>query len=190
MIGKLTGKVDLVRDNYVIVDVKGVGYKVQSTEVVLGKVASQAEAEFFIYTHVREDQLGLFGFLSMEELEMFELLISISGIGPKAALGILTIASPKSIKTAIVKEDSSILTRVSGVGKKTAERVILELQSKIDDMDMPEMDKQEAQMDQEVIEALMSMGYNIAEAREAAKAIPQGKGDVSERIKLALKSMK
>jgi holliday junction DNA helicase RuvA len=188
MIGKITGKIDLIRDNYVIVDVGGVGYKIQATEVTLGKISKQQEAEFFVHTHVREDQLGLFGFLSMEELEMFELLISISGIGPKAALGILTIATPKAIKTAIVKEDPSILTRVSGVGKKTAERVILELQSKVDEM--PEIDKQEAQMDQDVIEALMTMGYNIAEAREATKAVPQDRRDVSERIKLALKSMK
>lgn len=188
MIGKITGKIDLIRDNYTIVDVGGVGYKVQSTEVALGKIAMQQEVEFFVYTHVREDQLGLFGFLSMEELEMFELLISISGIGPKAALGILTIASPKAIKTAIIKEDPSILTRVSGVGKKTAERVILELQSKVGEM--PEIDKQEAQTDQEVIEALMTMGYNIGEAREATKAIPQEISDISEKIKLALRSMK
>ena len=118
MIGKLMGKIDLIRDNYAIIGVGGVGYKVQLSKVALGRLAKQQEAEVFVYTYVREDQLGLFGFLNIEELEMFELLISISGIGPKAALGILTIASPKAIKTAITKEDPSILTRVSGVGKK------------------------------------------------------------------------
>lgn len=188
MIGKLTGKIDITRNNYVIVDVSGVGYKVFMTEVNLGKVARQEQATFYIHTYVREDQLSLFGFLLLEELEMFELLISISGIGPKAALGILTIATPTMIKTAIINEDSSILTRVSGVGKKTAERVILELQNKIEDL--PEAEKQEATVDQEVVEALVAMGYKIAEAREAVKHIPKDISNISEKIKQALKGMK
>lgn len=188
MIGKLRGRVDLIRNNYIILDVTGVGYKVQMNEVNIGKLASQNEVELFIFTHVREDQLSLFGFLSLEELEMFELLDSVSGIGPKAALGILNIAEPRTIKTAILNKDSSILTRVSGVGKKTAERVILDLQNKVEDL--PDSERKEAGGQQDVIEALMSMGYSVSEAREAAKAVPGGVKDVSDRIKLALKSMK
>lgn len=187
MIGKLTGKIDFIRNNYVIIDVSGVGYRVQMTEISLGKVSREQEAELFIHTYVREDHIHLYGFLEMEELEMFELLISISGIGPKAALGILTIANPKAIKTAIINEDSSILTRVSGVGKKTAERVILELQNKIEDL--PDMDQTQAKSDSEVVEALVGMGYKITEAREAAKLVPQEVEDISEKIKLALKNM-
>lgn len=188
MIGKLKGKVDLIRSNYVILDVAGVGYKIQMNEVNIGKLAGQNEVELFIFTYVREDQLSLFGFLSLEELEMFELLDSVSGIGPKAALGILNIAEPRTIKTAILNKDSSILTRVSGVGKKTAERVILDLQNKVEDL--PDSERKEAGGQQDVIEALMSMGYSVSEAREAAKTVPGDVDDVSERIKLALRSMK
>lgn len=187
MIGKITGKIDYLRNNYAIVDVAGVGYRLHMTEISLGQVSKMENVELFVHTYVREDQITLYGFLELEEQEMFELLISISGIGPKAAMGILTIANPKAIKTAIINEDPSILTRVSGVGKKTAERVILELQNKIEDL--PESDKTEATADQEVIEALVGMGYKISEAREAAKAVPADARDISERIKLALRNM-
>ncbi len=189
MIGKLIGKVDQVRGNTAIINVSGVGYQVHMTEVTLGKIVSMEEAEVFIHTHVREDILALYGFISQEELEMFELLIGVSGIGPKAGLGLLTIAPPKTIKTAIVNEDSSILTKVSGVGKKIAERVILELQNKVD-MLPSESDQENAQTDQEVIEALVSMGYSVSEAREAAKISAKESDDLSERITIALRAMK
>jgi len=188
MIGKIIGKVDLIQNNYVVVDVNGVGYQIFMTETALGQASQQKEVELFIHTYVREDQISLFGFFSQKELMMFELLISISGIGPKAALGILTIASPDTIKTAILNGNASILTRVSGVGKKTAERVILELSNKIGDL--PLARQQEAQTDQEVLEALMAMGYSVSEAREALKAVPSKTKDVSEKIKIALKAMK
>ncbi|MFO7807115.1 MAG: Holliday junction branch migration protein RuvA [Candidatus Moraniibacteriota bacterium] len=188
MIGKLKGKIDFIKNNYAVVDVNGVGYKVHLSEFSTGKIASESDVEIFVHTYVREDQLSLYGFSTIEELDIFELLISVSGIGPKAALSLLNIASPNAIKTAILNQDVSILTRVSGVGKKTAERVVLELQNKIEDL--PDDIQQEAQGDQEVMEALMSMGYNTGEAREAAKAVSGEEGDISEKIKLALKSMK
>lgn len=194
MIAKIKGKIEYIKDNYAVVDVQGVGYKIFTTPYSLGKVAhlsgGQAEkktVDFFIHTYVREDTLALYGFLTMEELEMFELLISISGIGPKAGLGILTVATPKTIKTAILNEDSSILTRVSGVGKKTAERVILELKNKI--ADMPESEKGEAVSDVDTIEALTGMGYSVTEAREALKLVPKDIKEVGERLKLALKNL-
>ena len=188
MIGKLTGQVVLARKNYIILDVVGVGYKVFLNEVNVGKISQKQTAEVFIFTHVREDQISLFGFLSLEELEMFELLNSVSGIGPKAAMNILNIAEPRTIKSAILNKESSILTKVSGVGKKTAERVILELQNKVEDL--PETERAEAGGQQEVIEVLMTMGYSAFEAREAVKMIPKEVEDVSEKIKLALRSMR
>jgi len=168
-------------------DVNGVGYKIFVSAYIFGKLASMKEAEFFIHTHVREDILALYGFLIMEELEIFELLLSISGIGPKAGLGILSIASPKTIKTAILNEDSSILTKVSGVGKKTAERVILELKNKI--ADLPESEKKGAISDSDAIEALASMGYSVSEAREALKLVSPDVKDVGKRVMLALKNL-
>lgn len=118
MIAKLKGKISFFHGNYVVIDVNDVGYKVQVTAHTLGRIASSSEVELYTHTYVREDTLSLFGFLELEEFDMFELLISISGIGPKAALGILSIADPKMIRAAVLSEDPSILTRVSGVGKK------------------------------------------------------------------------
>jgi Holliday junction DNA helicase RuvA len=187
MIAKLTGKIEYLKNSYAVVDVSGVGYKVHLSAYSFGKVAGMSEISLFIHTYVREDTLALYGFLVPEELEMFELLISISGIGPKAGMSILSIATPKTIKTAILNEDPSILTKVSGIGKKTAERVILELQNKVADISTG--DKEEATIDVESIEALMTMGYSNTEARDALKSVPSDIKDVGERIKTALKNL-
>jgi len=187
MIASLKGNIKYIRGSYVVVDVSGVGYKVFTTPYTLGKIAGGDEVDFFIYTYVREDILALYGFLNLEELEMFELLISISGIGPKAGIGLLTVASVKTIKTAILNENPSILTKVSGVGKKTAERVILELGNKI--AALPEDEKEGALSDSDSIEALMGMGYSVTEAREALKSVPKDIMDVGQRIKHALKNL-
>lgn len=187
MIATLTGKIEYIRDHYAVVNVQGVGYRVFVTSYTLGKLAGAGDTTLFIHTHVREDAIQLFGFSTFEEFEIFELLISVSGVGPKSALGILSIADPKTIRTAVLNEDSSILTRVSGIGKKTAERVILDLRGKV--AEMSEHEKQGAVGDSEAIEALASMGYSTAEAREALKSVPQEVKDVGERVKRALKSL-
>jgi len=187
MIAKIKGKIAYLRDKYAVVDVAGVGYKIFVTDFAMGKMAGREEVELFTHTYVREDSLSLYGFLTLDELEMFEMLISISGIGPKAAIGILNIAEPKTIRVAVISGDSSILTRVSGVGKKTAERVILELKNRI--AELPDEDQGVARADSEAIEALTSLGYSAAQAREALKAVPEKVKDVSERVREALKGM-
>lgn len=187
MIAKITGKIAFFRDNYVVLDVAGVGYKIFVTEFAMGKIAGKEEVELYTHTYVREDTLSLYGFLTLEELEMFELLISISGIGPKAGIGILSIAEPKTIRVAVISGDSSILTRVSGVGKKIAERVILELKNRI--TELPGDDQKTAIADSDAIEALTSLGYSVAQAREALKSVPKNIKDVSERVRAALKSL-
>jgi holliday junction DNA helicase RuvA len=187
MIAKLKGKIEYLKDNYAVVDVHDVGYKVYLSAYTFGKVAGMQEVSLFVHTYVREDTLALYGFLNPEELEMFELLISISGIGPKAATGILSIATPVTIKTAILNEDPSILTRVSGIGKKTAERVILELKNKVADISTG--DKEEVAIDSDAIEALISMGYSNIEAREALKSVPADVKDVGQRVKMALRNI-
>ncbi|MFA5871751.1 MAG: Holliday junction branch migration protein RuvA [Parcubacteria group bacterium] len=187
MIARIAGKIAFFRDNYVVVNVGGIGYKIFVTDFAMGKIAGKDEIELFTHTYVREDTLALYGFLSLEELEMFELLISISGIGPKAAIGILSIAEPKTIRTAVISGDSSILTRVSGVGRKTAERVILELKNRI--ADLPGEDQGTAKADSEAIEALISLGYTNAQARDALKVVPESMKDVSERVRAALKNL-
>lgn len=187
MIAKLKGKIDLMKDAYVIIDVNGIGYKVFVTLHTFGKIAGESHVELYIHTYVREDTLALYGFVEIEELDMFELLIGISGIGPKAALSILSIADPKTIRTAVLNEDTSILTKVSGVGKKIAQRVILELKNKI--KDLPEHERAQITGDSDALEALVAMGYSVTEARETLKLIPSSVKDVGERVKLALKSL-
>lgn len=176
-----------MRANYVVVDVGGVGYKVFTTNYTMGKLAGSGDVDFFIHTHVREDTLALYGFVTLGELEMFEHLISVSGIGPKAAMGILSIADADTVRAAIHNEDPSILTRVSGVGKKTAERVILELKNKVIAVTGAEAEK--ATADGEALEALTALGYSVSEARDALKSVPKDVSDVGERIKKAMKNL-
>ncbi|EKE10819.1 MAG: holliday junction DNA helicase RuvA [uncultured bacterium] len=187
MIAKIKGKIEYRKDKFVVVDVCGIGYKVHLTTYAMGKIAGIEDVDFFVHTAIREDAMDLYGFLSMEELDMFELLISISGIGPKAGLGILSIATPKTIKTAILNEDSSILTKVSGIGKKTADRVILELRNKV--ADMSEDEKEDAVSDSDAIEALIAMGYSVTEARDALKMVSAEIKDIGQRVGLALRSL-
>ncbi len=187
MIAKVFGKIAYMRDKYVVVDVNGVGYKIFVSEFTMGKIAGKDEIELYTHTYVREDSLDLFGFVSLEELELFELLISVSGIGPRAGIGILSIAEPKTIRSAVMSGDSSILTKVSGVGKKTAERVVLELKNRL--VELPGEESKTAVSDSEAIEALMSLGYSVSQARDALKSVPENLKDVSERVRAALKSL-
>ena len=187
MIAKLKGVIDFARDSYVVVDVGGVGYKVFVTMHTFGMIAGRVNVELYIHTYVREDILALYGFVEFGELEMFELLISISGIGPKAALGILSIADPKTVATAVLNEDPTILTRVSGVGKKIAQRVILELKNKISDIST--LEKAQITSDSDALEALVAMGFSVSQGREALKGISPEVKDVGHRVKLALKGL-
>ena len=187
MIALLEGKIVGLRGNSVVLMVGGVGYLVNVSTYTLGKVAGKDQVALYIHTHVREDSLALYGFLQDEELAMFELLISVSGIGPKVGLSILSIADVKTIRTAIVNKDPSILTRVSGVGKKTAERVILELQNKVEAVDLE--DQATTLVGQDAMDALTALGYSLTEAREALKQIPPEIEGVSARVRQALKNL-
>src|SRR3990170_6305111 len=131
MIGTLNGTVRHKDLSKLVVDVSGVGYKVLVTTETALDIATGSP--IFLWTHlvVRETSLELFGFLDKETLDAFELLITISGIGPKSALGILNVASPDTLRQAVASEDTSYLTRVSGIGKKNAEKIVLELRNKL-----------------------------------------------------------
>lgn len=187
MIAQLEGKIAGFRGNSVIVMTGGVGYQVFVSAYTLGKLAGQETVSLSIHTHVREDALALYGFLQDDEREMFELLISVSGIGPKVGLSILSIADVKTIRLAIVNKDPGILTRVSGVGKKTAEKVIVELQNKVEAV--AGEDHADAAAGQEALEALTSLGYSVTEAREALKLVSPEIKDVGTRIRQALKNL-
>ncbi|MFH1308821.1 MAG: Holliday junction branch migration protein RuvA [Patescibacteria group bacterium] len=180
MIGFIEGKIESANDKYVFVNVNGVGYKLHiSMSTFKNLPEKQEKVKLYTYLHVRENILDLYGFLEQEELVFFELLLSISGIGPKGALNILTVSSIENLKRAISSEQSDILTKVSGIGKKMAEKIILELKNKIDHIDG------DLSYDNEAIDALVSLGYKIKEVREALKKVDHE--DVGEKIKQALK---
>ena len=189
MIAYLKGKIIFKNEKFIILLSGGVGYKVFMLSCQ-NKIDD--ETEFFTYLNVKEDSLTLYGFMSYQELELFEHLISISGIGPKAGLGILSLADAETVKIAIAKGDSSILTRVSGIGKKTAERVVLELRNKFSNIEGDEvLQKKSKEINDhtDAIEALVGLGYSPSEAKKAIAEIPAEIKDVSERIKMALKEL-
>lgn len=186
MIGSLKGKVTQKAANYIILETNSVGYKVFAPQILLVTMKVGQELSLMIHTYVREDQLTLYGFQTLPELEFFEMLLTVSGVGPKSALGIMSLANIEMIKSAIVSEDPSVFTKVSGIGRKTAERVIVELKEKLKD------EKSAAPVAREhsdAMDALVSLGYSQQEARDALKTVPKETANLQDKIKIALKAL-
>ena len=185
MIASIRGKIILRTDKFLVVDVGGVGYKLSVSPDTLSKIKNGSEVSFWTHTHVREDILDLYGFLEMEELEFFEMLIGVSGIGPKGALAILGIASIDTLRRAISTGDIAYLTKISGIGKKTAEKIVIELRDKMAKGDS-ERSGTSLQGELDALEALKSLGYSQNEARDALKKVTEDK-DTNTKIREALK---
>lgn len=184
MIAHIRGTIFFRASRYLIIDVGGVGYKVTVSLETLKTLPQKNETcELFTYVHVRENALELYGFGTLAELEFFEMLISISGIGPKSALGILSVAPIDSLKRAIGSGDIVHLTKVSGIGKRTAEKIIVELRDKLAGGASAYTSEGEA----EVIDALATLGYTMKEAREALQKVSPTTMMVDARLKEALK---
>jgi Holliday junction DNA helicase RuvA len=183
MISKIEGVVWDKMDKYFVVGVGGIGFKVFTTSENIE--VSEKGKSISLLTHlvVKEDALDLYGFTQEDELHFFEMLISISGIGPKTALNILNISSIGALKMAISSGDVSHLTKVSGIGKKVAEKIVLELKDKVgvqsDDVSLRD--------ELDAVEALKALGYSQRDAREALKKIDKNITNTSERIREVLK---
>ncbi len=184
MISKITGTVTYADPRFFIVETHGIGYKVFTTAGILEKNLS-GEISMWTYLAVRENALDLYGFLTHEELEFFELLIGVSGIGPKSALAILNVTNPATIRKAAITEDPAYLSKVSGLGKKTAEKIVLELRNKFDGYD--EKDAESMPHESDSLEALKALGYDERSAREALKKVPKDVTTTSECVTQALK---
>lgn len=186
MIARIEGKIRMKGDKFLIIDTNGVSYRIFASPSTLKK-APKKEEVFSLWTHlhVREDALELYGFTEYAELEFFEMLIQISGIGPKSGLGILGVAPLDTLKKAISSGETSYLTKVSGIGRKTAEKIVLELRDKMGEM--TEGAGTIFKEDQDVLGALQSLGYSKYESREALKQVPETIKGTSNRIKEALK---
>jgi len=187
MLANIRGKIIWTSNKYLVIETSGLGYKVfATTEVLESQKQNKNEVSLFLYQVVRDDTSDLYGFLSREDLDFFELLINtVSGVGPKSALGILNASPVNSLKQAIVSGDIAHLTKVSGIGKKLAEKIVLELKDKVDE----DYGKSEISLRDEVetLEALKAMGYSHKEARNALQQISTKTKDSKERIREALK---
>lgn len=186
MISYLKGKIQHKGSNYIEVLVSSIGYTVFIADDFLKSATIGQEIEIFTFQHVKEDALDLYGFDSRNKLELFEKLISISGIGPKSALGVLSSATVEEIESAIIRGDATILTKVSGIGKKTAERIVLELKNKFTGTTATTDSNHAGSEDADVIDGLVGLGYPIDHVREALRKIDSDITGTEEKIKACL----
>lgn len=193
MISYLTGTIQSKGGNFLIVmTTGGVGYKVYIPSYFLSQSpsnpsdSSNPSISLYTYTHVKEDALDLYGFPTQEDLSMFELFLGVSGIGPKTALNIFSNGKLPKIKEAIVKGDVDFFTTVPRLGRKNAQKIIIELRSKLGSLGELDLAAETGET-KEIIDALKAFGFNVSEAKEALKGIKDIEGSTSDKIKQALK---
>lgn len=185
MIGTLRGTVTYIADRFAVIDVGGVGYLVHTSMETLGRLHEGNPIALWTHLSVREDALDLYGFIDKSEKEFFELLLGVSGIGPRSALGILSLAPPEILRKAILSNNTEYLTSVSGIGRKSAEKIIIELKDKLGKLAEHEANELSATGD--TVEALKALGYSARQAREAVQKLPSDITDAGDQIKEALK---
>lgn len=188
MISFIKGTILETGNRYLVLDIHDIGYKAYVTDNTLASLTLGQEITLWTYQVVREDALDLYGFIDKREKGFFELLISVSGIGPKSALNILSLVSTESLVSSIRSGSASHLVKVSGIGRKTAEKIVLELSDKLGGMLGSEMSVTMSS-DMDVIEALKALGYETNEAREALKKIDKDIQDTGAKVKAALKQL-
>ncbi len=186
MIGSLRGPVSHIGLDHVVIDIGGVGYRVTVSPDLIGRLRAGSEASLLIHHLVRDDAQALFGFAKPEELAFFELLMTVTGVGPRLALAITSAHPVTRLQMAIVTDDLDVLTSVSGVGRKTAQRIALELKEKIHAAGVAVGPG--AAADSDVVAALESLGYTASEARRAAGSVVGVEG-LDERIRAALQEL-
>ncbi len=197
MFAYLNGTLEEIEKNQIVLDVNGVGYMLTVPNGVVDKLPSIGNnVKLYTYLINREDTQELYGFIDKQQKTMFEKLITVSGIGPKGALSVLSALSTDEIVRAIISEDITSLTKAAGVGKKTAQRIILDLKDKMDDFDIianidgerSTLSRENPSLD-EVAEALMTLGYSQTEIKMAMSSLTEMDGDTSTLVKAALKSL-
>ena len=189
MISYLEGKVEYLGDKFVILNTGGIGYKVNIIPRLLNSLSENKPiVKMFIHSrlNMREGTFDLYGFDDRDGLELFNLLVSVSGIGPKNALNIMSSVEPKHLKAAVVNNDPDYLKKISGLGPKTAQRLILELQNKVDYLEIGDMKGMDLGQEGEATEALLALGYTLSQAKEALKEDAKGK-TLEQRVREALK---
>lgn len=190
MIASLTGKLETADTNSVVIDVNGVGYLVYMPANALSAIGVVgSDIKVYTHLHVREDVLALYGFAASEELSLFETLITVSGIGPKLGMAMLSAMTVEQLTMAIAAGDANTLRQISGIGKKTSERIILELKDKIETKILTMPVTRATDSNNDVIAALVSLGYSVTEAARAASTVPSDQEmSLQEKVRLALQS--
>jgi Holliday junction DNA helicase RuvA len=191
MIAHVSGVVAEKFGQSVIVDVHGVGYEVHVANLDYDAALLDKEVKFYTYHHIREQAQELFGFSTLMAKKLFELLIGVQGVGPKAALAILSLADSETVRNAIALSDNAYLSKASGVGKKTAERVVVDLSDKVGVVTalVPQSIATAASVSDEATEALMALGFSLADASLALETVPANLS-TADRVTQALRSKK
>ncbi len=186
MIATVRGRLEARGDDAIVVNVGGIGLRVRVPSRVLADIGGTgSEVHLFTHLRVREDELSLYGFGSEDELRLFETLLTVTGIGPRVALGVLSAAHVDTLRTAIAQGNVDILTAIPGIGKKTAQRLVLELKGKIDVSGLGQVPEL-SPADEDVMNALINLGYSAAEAARAARSVPSDAKALEERVRVAL----
>lgn len=188
MISSVHGSISGIYDDFLIVEVGGIGLKIQASKVTC-KQAKMGD-RILLYTHlvVREDLLALYGFESIEERDLYSMLLGVSGIGPKTSMSIISTLNPDTIRRAILENQVDVFSRVPGIGKKSAAKILIQLQGKIPADALQEGALGSGDVDSRVFEALTSLGYSVVEAQSALQSIPKDTScEVEERLKQALR---
>lgn len=187
MIATIHGTILKIEENGLVIGVGGIGVRVNAPRNVLEDVGGIGRT-ISLHTHliVRETELALFGFESAEDLQLFELLLGVNGVGPKVALSILGTLSPELLKSAIMREETAVLQRVPGIGKKTAERIMFQLRDKLELTVISTAVPFVSDVDADVIDILTSLGFSIVEAQSALQNIPRDVTEIDERVQMAL----
>ena len=184
------------KENFLVIHTGGIGYKIYTSNTTLARVTNHQEITVYTYLHVKEDAMDLYGFATEEELSTFKMLLSVSGVGPKAALAVLSALTPTEFAMSVATQDAQSITRAQGVGKKLAEKIIVELKDKLKGVDLREIAGEVPQtvlvsndVLQEAVNALMVLGYSAYESRQAVKFVSSKSNQLEEIIKLALKEL-
>ena len=190
MIASLSGTILKIEENSLVVNVGGVGVRAFVPKTVLEDVGGVGRS-VRLHTHliVREQELSLYGFETEEDLQLFEVLLGVNGVGPKVALSILATLSPELLKSAIMREETAVLQRVPGIGKKTAERIMFQLRDKLDLSLVSTAVPLVSDVDADVIDFLTGLGFSIVEAQSALQNIPRDVKSFDERVQMALQRL-
>ncbi len=195
MIAFVRGEIDRVLDNAIIIDCGNIGYLVSVSALTIGRLSAQKTVKLYTYQQVREDGTSLFGFINYDELAMFTKLITVSGIGPKGALGILGLMSPAELTLAILTDDAGALSKAPGIGKKTAQKIIIELRDKLKSDDTLTVSTGQETLSassdekQDAVAALTTLGYSRVDALKVVSSVALSGMTTEQILKAALRKL-